>query len=238
MRQNAFRDVQARGFLNFIQQAFTGNALADLLSGCRSSPAARGSTIRSVCARAAGACSRRTTGARSNALTLSAGLRYDYMRAAGRRRRSREPLRPGRPESSCRWAPADMPRGGYEARSQQHRAAGRVSRGQSTTPSPTCAARRLRHLLQPGGAGAVRGAVLQSAVFQSERLHSRPGLPPLTLDDPFPPNFPIFIPQSATAYQRDLRTPWMQHWNVDVQRQLGRGAHRSKSRTSARAATT
>jgi hypothetical protein len=32
----------------------------------------------------------------------------------------------------------------------------------------------------------------------------------------------VFIPQSATAYQRDLRTPWMEHWNLNVQRQFGR----------------
>jgi hypothetical protein len=49
------------------------------------------------------------------------------------------------------------------------------------------------------------------------------GLPPLTLSNPFPSDFPLFIPQSATAYQRDLQTPWMEHWNVNVQRQIGVG---------------
>ena len=33
IHQSAYRDVQARGFLTFIQQAYTGNALADLLLG-------------------------------------------------------------------------------------------------------------------------------------------------------------------------------------------------------------
>jgi hypothetical protein len=33
---------------------------------------------------------------------------------------------------------------------------------------------------------------------------------------------PGFFPQSATAYQRDLQTPWMEHWNLGFQRQLGR----------------
>jgi hypothetical protein len=50
-----------------------------------------------------------------------------------------------------------------------------------------------------------------------------PGLPPLTLQNPFPPNFPVYIPQSATAYQPDLQTPWLEHWNVGVQHQIGRG---------------
>jgi hypothetical protein len=47
------------------------------------------------------------------------------------------------------------------------------------------------------------------------------GLPPLTLADPFPSSFPVFIPQSATAYGRDLKTPWMEHFNLNVQHQIG-----------------
>jgi len=46
-----------------------------------------------------------------------------------------------------------------------------------------------------------------------------PGLP-LTVSNPFPSSFPVFIPQSATAYQRDLETPWMEHWNTNVQFQI------------------
>ena len=33
VRQSAYRDVQSRGFLNFVNQGYTGNALADLLLG-------------------------------------------------------------------------------------------------------------------------------------------------------------------------------------------------------------
>ena len=47
-------------------------------------------------------------------------------------------------------------------------------------------------------------------------------LNPLTLDDPFPSQFPLALPDSAFAFQRDLRTPYMQHWNLSLQRQLGR----------------
>jgi hypothetical protein len=28
------------------------------------------------------------------------------------------------------------------------------------------------------------------------------------------------LPSSATAYQKDLKTPWLEHWNLSVQRQL------------------
>ncbi len=48
-----------------------------------------------------------------------------------------------------------------------------------------------------------------------------PGLP-LELSNPFPENFPVPSPPSAFAFQRDLKTAYMQHWNVNVQQQLGR----------------
>jgi hypothetical protein len=47
------------------------------------------------------------------------------------------------------------------------------------------------------------------------------GLPPLTLFDPWPANFPVPSPQSGFTFQRDLETPYLQHWSVGVQRQLG-----------------
>jgi len=47
------------------------------------------------------------------------------------------------------------------------------------------------------------------------------GVPPITIADPFPPNYPIRPPNSATGYQRDLKTPWTEHWNLSIQRQLG-----------------
>src|SRR5207245_2475410 len=50
---------------------------------------------------------------------------------------------------------------------------------------------------------------------------SLPGLP-LTLSNPFPAFFPFPLPDSALAIQRDLRTAYMQHWNLNVQRQLRR----------------
>ena len=47
-----------------------------------------------------------------------------------------------------------------------------------------------------------------------------PGLP-LSLSDPYPANYPYPSPPSANAFQRDLRTPYMQHWNFSIQRKLG-----------------
>ena len=44
---------------------------------------------------------------------------------------------------------------------------------------------------------------------------------PLTLYDPFPQNFPVALPSSALAFQRDLRTAYAQHWSFGVQREIG-----------------
>src|SRR5437762_1856961 len=45
---------------------------------------------------------------------------------------------------------------------------------------------------------------------------------PLLLNDPFPANFPLPTPPSALAFQRDLRTPYMQQWNFNFERTIGR----------------
>jgi hypothetical protein len=74
----------------------------------------------------------------------------------------------------------------------------------------------------------------QSALAPSEGLYfnppffnfnlyfSLPGLP-LTLNNPFPSFFPVPLPPSAFAFQRDLRTPYMQQWNFGIQQDLGKG---------------
>jgi hypothetical protein len=59
-----------------------------------------------------------------------------------------------------------------------------------------------------------------SPFFDNNIFFSLPGLP-LTLNDPFPSFFPFPLPDSALAIQRDLRTGYMQHWNFNVERQIG-----------------
>ena len=43
----------------------------------------------------------------------------------------------------------------------------------------------------------------------------------MTLNNPFPCFFPFPLPDSALALQRDLRTGYMQHWNLNIERQIG-----------------
>jgi hypothetical protein len=58
-----------------------------------------------------------------------------------------------------------------------------------------------------------------SPYFDNNIFFSLPGLP-LTVNNPFPSFFPFSLPDSALAIQRDLRTGYMQHWNVNVQREI------------------
>jgi hypothetical protein len=44
---------------------------------------------------------------------------------------------------------------------------------------------------------------------------------PLLLSNPFPSNFPYPYPPSALAFQPNLRTPYVQQWNFNIERSLG-----------------
>ena len=216
-RQTAFRDVQARGFLTFIQQGYTGNALADVLMGL---PVLTG-----------GARLDNPQNLRTNAwslfvnddwraarnLTVSAGLRYDYA-APPVDKDDRANLYDPSQGNVVQVGTGNMPRGGYEG--DKNNIAPRA--GFAWTVD------ELGRWVVRGGYGIYHN---QGALATSEGLFFNPPyfnlgvyfpLPslPLTVANPFPSNFPVFIPQSATAYQRDLETPWMEHWNTNVQFQI------------------
>jgi hypothetical protein len=150
-------------------------------------------------------------------LTISAGLRYDYAAPpvdAGDRANLYD-------RSSGTLVPVGtngMPRGGFEP--DRNNLAPRAGFAWTIDDFDRWVVR--------GGYGVYYN---QGALATSEGLYFNPpyytlGLyfpvvAPITLFDPFPANFPVFIPQSATAYQRDLQTPWMEHFNVNLQHQLG-----------------
>jgi hypothetical protein len=113
-----------------------------------------------------------------------------------------------------------MPRGGYE--SDRNNLAPRVGVAWTLDRSGRTVLRSGYGVYYNQGALATsEGLYFNPPYFNLSVFFPAPGLPPLTLDDPFPSVPTSFIPQSATAYQRDLQTPQMQHWNVNVQRQLG-----------------
>ncbi len=212
--QTAFRDVQARGFLTFVPQAFTGNALGDLLIGL---PVVTGGArldnpqnLRSHSWSLFAHDEWRAT----NAITVSAGLRYDYI-APPVDEDDRANLYDLSQGTVVPVGTGEMPRGGYEAD------------GNNFGPRAG-----FSWSLDRESVNVVRGGYgiyfNQGALATAEGLYFNPpyfnlsvNLASTTLSNPFPSN-PGFFPQSATAYQRDLQTPWMQQFNVGYQRQLGR----------------
>ena len=213
IRQTAFRDVQSRGFLNFIQQAFTGNALADLLIGLPVvTGGARLDNPQNLRASSWSLFAHDEWTA-SNALTVSAGVRYDYI-APPVDRDDRANLYDVARGNVVPVGTGDMPRGGYQP--DRNNIAPRAGFSWSLDGEATTIVR--------GGYGIYFN---QGALATSEGLYFNPpyfnlsvNIATAPLSNPFPPGG--FFPQSATAYQKDLRTPWMEHFNVGVQRQLGR----------------
>jgi hypothetical protein len=219
-QQNAFRDVQSRGFITFSSQfPLTGNALADLLLGF---PAIAGG------ARVDNAQHLRTQSYNfyvndswraTPRLTLSAGLRYELNTPpvdAEDRANVYDPAT----RALTRVGTNNVPRGGFDA--DKNNFAPRVGLAWTLDQEQNTVLRAGYGVYYDQSALAPGEALYFNAPFFDLSLFfSLPGLP-LTLSNPFPRNFPFPLPKSALAVQRDLRTPYMQHWNVNVQRQLGR----------------
>ncbi|MBI5280760.1 MAG: TonB-dependent receptor [Candidatus Solibacter usitatus] len=197
LRQDAFRDVQSRGFINFI--GFTGNSLAELLLGMPAvSGGARLDNPQRLRERSYNLFAQSSFRLRSG-FTLTAGLRYEY---------NSVPV-----DGDPRFA------AGY--------AADRNNFGP-----------RIGFAWHPGGGGAVlRGgygvyfdqpslAVSEGMYFNYPAFDFRlyfllPQLP-LSLANPWPSNFPFPTPPSGFRFDPKLRTPYVQHFSLGVQRQIGR----------------
>ncbi len=220
VQQNAFRDVESRGRIQFSPFAqISGNALADLLLGF---PLLTGGArldnpqhLRSESFNFFVNDSVRVT----PRLTLSAGLRYEYNSPAvdAEDRANVYDL------SSRTLVPVGtngIPRSGYTP--DRNNFAPRVGLAWTLDEAGDTVLRAGYGIyydqspLAPGEA-----LYFNAPYFDFNLFFSLPGLP-LTLDNPFPSFFPFRLPDSALAIQRDLRTPYMQHWNANIQRQLGR----------------
>jgi Carboxypeptidase regulatory-like domain/TonB dependent receptor len=226
IQQNAFRDVQSRGFLTFSSftldaqgqpvPAITGNALADLLLGA---PIFTGG------ARLDNPQHRRTESynffvndgwqIRPN-LSLSLGLRYEYNSPAVDvdDRASVYDVNTG---NLVAIGTNGVPRGGYQP--DRNNFAPRLGLTWTLTEKTVL---RVGYGIyyDQSSLAAGEGLYFNAPYFNLNLYFPLPQLP-LQLSDPFPANFPVAMPQSANAFQRDLRTSYVQHWNFGLQRQLG-----------------
>lgn len=218
--QNAFRDVQSRGFLNFTG-LLTGNPVAELLLGL---PTVTGRAIvdnpQHLRAESYHVFLSDSWRMRPD-LVLSLGVRYEFLSP---------PVDPNDRANTFDTVTGGLvpvgtggvPRAGYNA--DKNNFAPRV--GIAWTLPHTNNKTVIR-----GGYGFYYD---QSPLAPGEGLYFSPpyfsfnlafqftGLPPLTLSNPFPgAAFPIPTPPSALSFQRDLRTPYIQHWSFGVQHELG-----------------
>ena len=166
VRQEAFRDVQSRGLLSFTSQAFTGNALADLLLGLPTVTV--GATLDNPQNLRASSYAAFVQDSFEVSPTRHAfsGRPLRAQRAARRRRRSRHALRPRDRDARARRHQRDAACR-LRGRSQQLRAAPRAGVDGARVDGR---ARRLRHLVRPGRTRAERVPVLQCAVLQPQHL--------------------------------------------------------------------
>jgi len=217
LQQNAFRDVESRGFIQFT--GFTGNALAEMLTNLISvTGGARMDNPQHLRSDSTNFFVQDTWRVRPN-LSISLGLRYEYNSPAVDATDRANVFDP----AQGKLVPVGkngFPRAGYDP--DYNNFAPQIGLAWSVGGRGTTVVRAAygfhydQSSLAPG-----EGLYFSAPYFVLNLFIPFPGLPPITLENPFPAGFPQFLGASATAFQRDLRTPYLQHWNFGIQQQLG-----------------
>jgi hypothetical protein len=221
-QQNAFRDVESRGRLQFSPFGqITFNALADLLLGFPFlTSVARVDNPQQIRTESYNFFindSYRVT----PRLTLNGGLRYEY-NSPPVDADDRANIYDVATRNLVAVGTNGVPRSGFDA--DKNNFAPRVGFAWTVGEDEKTVLR--------GGYGVyydqsplapAEALYFNSPFFDNNIFFSLPGLP-LTLNDPFPSFFPFPLPDSALAIQRDLRTGYMQHWNFNIERQLWRAS--------------
>ena len=215
LRQTAYRDVLSRGMIGFL--GLSGNPLGDLLQGFPTfSVGARLDNPQNLRSRSYSGFLHDTYRLGAS-LVVSAGARYEFstppfdafdranvydpaagaLRAVGKDGFPRGGYEPDRNNFAPRFGIAWSPRG--------CRTVVRAGYGIYYDQSP----------LAPG-----EGLYFNAPYFESKTYFPFEGYP-LLLRNPFPSDFPVPVPSSALAMQRDLRTAYLQHWSYSIQQQIG-----------------
>ncbi|HYP06570.1 MAG TPA: TonB-dependent receptor [Bryobacteraceae bacterium] len=216
LQQNAYRDIQSRGLLNFF--GISGNPLGDLLQGFPVvTGAARVDNHQSLRSESYGLFVHDTWRI-APSFTLSAGVRYEYT-SPGVDKRDRANLYDVATGNLAPVGQGNLPRAGYHP--DRNNIAPRL--GIAWTPMAGTVIRAAYGIYYDQSALAPSEGLYFSAPYYDFRLFYALQQFPLTLSDPFPSNYPFPVPGSALAFQRDLRTPYLQQWNFNIQRELGSG---------------
>lgn len=221
-QQNAFRDVESRGRLTFSPFGqITGNSLADLLLGFPLlTSVARVDNPQRLRTQSYNAFFNDSVRI-SKRFTLNAGLRYEF-NSPPVDADDRANVYDLATRTLVQVGTNGVPRGGIEA--DKNNFAPRIGLAWTLGEDEKTVVRAGYGIYYDQSALAPTEALyFNSPYFDNNIFFSLPGLP-LTLSDPFPTFFPFPLPDSALAIQRDLRTAYMQHWNLNVQRELGRNS--------------
>ena len=216
IRQDAFRDVQARGSLTFTG-ALTGSPLNDLLFGLPTF---------TTLARVDNPQRLRTESYAwfvqdsyriHPSVTISAGLRYD-LTSPPVDEEDRATLYDSQTGNLVSVG-TGLPRAGYDA--DRNNWAPRLGAAWTLDESGTTVLRGAYGIHYNHSALAPSEGLYFSAPYFAFAAYFPTALGVVTLTDPFPRNFPIPTPNSAFGIQRDLRTPYLHAFNVTLQRQIG-----------------
>jgi hypothetical protein len=210
LEQNAYRDVNSRGLIDFV--GFTGNALAEELMGIVSVSADAAANnpeyLRTQSYDFFAADTWRVT----PSLTLNYGLRYEY-NTPGVDKYNHANVYDVASQSVVAVGQNGFPRGAYD-------------------PDKTNFAPRFGFAYKLGSKTVVRSGYGiyfdQGALAPAEGLYfsapyyvSNEYIPfaqfPIYINNPFPSDYPFPIPSSATAIQRNLKTGYLQDWNFTIQ---------------------
>jgi hypothetical protein len=217
VRQQAFRDVQSRGFLQFTNQAFTGNGLADLLLGLPTvTGGARLDNPQDLRAHSYAFFFQDSIQV-SPTVTVSAGVRYEF-NAPPVDADDRVALYDPAVGAVVPVGQGGMPRAGFLA--DRNNLAPRL--GVAWTARDSTVVRGGYGISYDQAALAPNEFLyFNSPFFDLNLFFTVPQAFLLTLSDPFPATFPLFLPDSATSVQRDLKTGFLHQWHASVQQQLG-----------------
>ncbi|MBZ5596461.1 MAG: carboxypeptidase regulatory-like domain-containing protein [Acidobacteriia bacterium] len=217
LRQNAYRDEQARGFISFLG-LISGNPLADLLLGLPTdSGAAHLDNAEHLRTHSDYFFAEDTFRVRPD-LTLSLGLRYEY-NAPPVDAQNRANVFDVATQSLVQVGTNGVPRSGYEP--DRNNWAPRV--GVAWSPGNRSRVFRAGYGIDydQGALATGEGLYFNPPYFNFQVYFPLP-TQLLFVNDPFPQSFPVPYPSSALAYQRTFRTPYVQQWNFGIQQQIGK----------------
>ena len=220
LQQNAFRDIQARGLINFTNFAYTQNALADLLLGL---PTLTG-----------GAVSDNPQALRSSStnlfvhdswrlrpdLTLTWGVRYEY-NVPAYDAEDRATVFDPRTFSFAALGSGQVPRGGYE--SDKNNFAPRVGLAWSpfgTRKTVLRAGYGVYYNTSPLAPG--QGIYFNPPYFNLQ-LYFPSAQAPISIENPWPAGQVAPVPPTGFGYDPALRTTYAQQWNFGTEADLGHG---------------